>query len=83
MTMIRIVDLSSRMKNGRKPLIELGSRIRHIRLSSGLTQEDLSERAGLSAKYVNEVETGEKNPTYLVLIQIADAIGINTRDLVK
>jgi len=83
MTMISIVDLSDRMKNGRKPLIDLGSRIRHIRLSGGLTLEDLSERAGLSAKYVSEVERGEKNPTYLVLIQIADAIGINTRDLVK
>jgi len=37
--------------------------------------------AGLSAKYVGEVERGEKNPTYLVMIQIADAIGVKIKEL--
>jgi len=73
-------NLVKRVENGRKFLISLGCRIRNCRLSRGWTQEDLSERAGLSAKYIGEVERGEKNPTYLVLIQIADAIGIKPRE---
>ena len=74
-------ELVKRVANGRRFLINLGCRIRHLRLSGGWTQEELSEMAGLSAKYLGEVERGEKNPTYLVLIQIADAIGIKTKDL--
>jgi ribosome-binding protein aMBF1 (putative translation factor) len=73
-------NLVKRVENGRKFLISLGCRIRNCRLSRGWTQEDLSERAGLSAKYIGEVERGEKNPTYLVLVQIADAIGIKPRE---
>ena len=73
-------NLVKRAENGRKFLLSLGCRIRNCRLSRGWTQEDLSERAGLSAKYIGEVERGEKNPTYLVLIQIADAIGIKPRE---
>jgi len=53
-------NLVKRVENGRKFLISLGCRIRNCRLSRGWTQEDLSERAGLSAKYIGEVERGEK-----------------------
>ena len=74
-------ELIKRVADGRRLLINLGSRIRYLRLSGGWTQEELGEMAGLSAKYVGEVERGEKNPTYLVMIQIADAIGVKIKEL--
>lgn len=74
-------ELIKTVADGRRILINLGYRIRHLRLSGGWTQEELAEMAGLSAKYVGEVERGEKNPTYLVMIQIADAIGVKMKDL--
>jgi transcriptional regulator with XRE-family HTH domain len=80
-TCYRDAELVKRAADGRRFLINLGCRIRNLRLSGGWTQEELSEMAGLSAKYIGEVERGEKNPTYLVLIQLADAIGIKTKDL--
>ena len=73
--------MADRIARGRHLLSGLGNRIRHLRITRGMTQEDLSEAARLSAKYIGEVERGEKNPTYLVLIQIAHAMKIHVRDL--
>jgi transcriptional regulator with XRE-family HTH domain len=49
----------------------LGQRIRALRKGAGLTQEQLGERAGISAKYVSNVENGEVNPSISVLNELA------------
>lgn len=62
-------------------LIALGKRVRDRRKAAKLTQEELAERAGLSANYVGEIERGERNPSALALIQIARGLEVPARDL--
>ncbi len=59
----------------------LGKRIRLLRKSKGFTQEDLGEKAGLSYKFVGEIERGEVNISLDSLLNIADALGVTINDL--
>jgi transcriptional regulator with XRE-family HTH domain len=46
-----------------------------------LTQEGLAERAGLSYKFLGEVERGAGNPTLETLQRISDALGVEIVEL--
>lgn len=59
----------------------LGKRIRALRRIKNLTQEDLGEKAGLSYKFVGEIERGEVNPSLDSLVKIATALGVKVGDL--
>lgn len=60
----------------------VGTRVRELRTSQRLTQEQLGERAGLSYKFIGEVERGFANPTIETLAGIARALGVTVVDLV-
>jgi transcriptional regulator with XRE-family HTH domain len=62
-------------------LIALGKRIRALRKEAKLTQEELAERAGLSANYVGEIERGERNPSALALFALARGLQVLPRAL--
>jgi transcriptional regulator with XRE-family HTH domain len=61
----------------------VGNRVRELRTSQHLTQEQLGERAGLSYKFIGEVERGVGNPTIGTLAGLADALGVTVSDLVR
>ena len=42
-----------------------------------MTQECLSEIAGVSAKYLSEVEQGRSNVTVLLLLRVSRALGLD------
>lgn len=44
-------------------LVRVGDRVRNIRKSKGITQEELAERSSLHSTYIGKVERGEKNLT--------------------
>jgi len=48
--------------------------VREIRLSRGLTQRQLAERAGVSAPTVIHIEKGRHGPGLVVARKIADAL---------
>lgn len=48
-----------------------------------MTQEELAERAGLSARYVGAIERGDVAASVTVLGQIAEALGSEPGDLLK
>lgn len=52
----------------------LGQIIRDARKQKGMTQEALSEIAGVSAKYLSEVEQGQSNVTVLLLRRVSRAL---------
>lgn len=53
-----------------------GSRIRSIREAADLSREIVSERAGISANYLGEIERGEKWPTLDMIERIAMALQV-------
>ncbi len=54
----------------------LRTNIKNFRESKNLTQEKLSELAGISADYLSEIERGKKVPSIKRLIQISEALDI-------
>lgn len=58
-----------------------GSLLKRRRLESGLTQEEIAERADLHWTYVSEIERGLKQPTVSVLLSLAEALGTTGHQL--
>jgi transcriptional regulator with XRE-family HTH domain len=58
-----------------------GKTIRKIRKEQGLTLEDLAFKAGISYNSLNTIETGKLNPTLATICAIAEALGLEVRDL--
>jgi transcriptional regulator with XRE-family HTH domain len=55
---------------------KLGARIRELRLSAGITQEQLGEKASLNYKFIGELERGRVNVSLDSLVKIASALGV-------
>jgi len=60
---------------------KIGETIRHLRKSQGFTQEQLGEKAGISYKFIGEVERGSINPSLDSLIGISQALNVNVKEL--
>jgi transcriptional regulator with XRE-family HTH domain len=59
----------------------IGGKIRDLRLAQNLTQEAVAEKAGVSYKFLGEVERGTANPSLLTLDRICQALGVDIDDL--
>ena len=60
---------------------KLGVKIKQLRKSQKLTQEQLGEKAGISYKFIGEVERGAVNPSLDSLVSIASALRVNVKEL--
>lgn len=57
-------------------LAALGEALRTVRLRVGVSQERLAEMAGTDLTQVGGIERGTRNPTFLTLVRLADALGV-------
>lgn len=60
---------------------QFGAVVRRKRLALGLSQEALSEKAGLHRTYVGLLERGLRMPSILVAQKVAEALGTTTGSL--
>lgn len=60
-----------------------GRRIFDARTHAGLTQEQLAERCGLHVTYVSGLERARRNPTLIVIVAIARALGVKPAALLE
>jgi len=58
-----------------------GERVRQLRKARGWSQEELGEHAGKHWTYIGGIERGERNPTLLVIADLAKAFGVPMREL--
>jgi DNA-binding XRE family transcriptional regulator len=58
-----------------------GERLRDFRTDSGLTQQELAERAGVNRVTIARYETGRQTPRYASLEALADALGCPVEQL--
>ena len=59
----------------------VGNKVRTIRKASGLTQEQMAEKAGITEGYLGTIERGEKWARPEVLEQLAKALKVAPGDL--
>jgi len=64
-------------------LQKFGLRIKELRSTKGITQEDLAELSGLSRQYVGDVERGNRNISLVNIEKIATALEITLSELLK
>ena len=55
----------------------VGRDVRRHRRAAGLTQEELAHRAGLDRTYLSDIERGVRNPTVLLLRDLAVVFGVH------
>ncbi|PYE30437.1 helix-turn-helix protein [Rhizobium sp. PP-F2F-G38] len=55
--------------------------LRRIRHEMNLTQEELADLAGLSARHIGAIERADKSATVTVLGQISSALGVEPAEL--
>lgn len=54
----------------------LGRVVHRQRIQLGISQEDLADQVRLDRTYVSGIERGIRNPTLLVLLRLAQALGV-------
>jgi transcriptional regulator with XRE-family HTH domain len=60
---------------------QFGAVVRRKRLAAGLSQETLSQNAGLHRTYVGLLERGLRMPSILVAKMVAEALGTTMAEL--
>jgi transcriptional regulator with XRE-family HTH domain len=57
--------------------------LRRLRHAKHMTQEQLAETAGLSARYVGRIECANASASVTVLGRIAEALGVEAAELIR
>ena len=60
--------------------MKIGERIRNLRQSSSLTQEELAERAGLTKGFISQIERDLTSISLDSLVQLLEALDENISD---
>lgn len=61
----------------------LGRAVKAVRVSRGLTQEQVSAASGLHPTYISDIERGARNPSWEAITRLADGIGITVEEIAR
>ncbi len=59
--------------------VKMGERISTVRVLRGYSREELAERAGISSKFLYEIENGKKGFSALILYDICQALDVTSK----
>jgi transcriptional regulator with XRE-family HTH domain len=59
----------------------LAVKVKQLRKSAGITQEDLAFKAGIDRTYASQIERAVANPSLGIICQIADALNCKPEEL--
>jgi transcriptional regulator with XRE-family HTH domain len=72
------------MERSNEPLVAaFASALRDARGRAGLTQEDLAERADVSARFISLLETGKRQPSLSALAAVSRGLGVSISTLMS
>lgn len=60
--------------------MDIGERIKQLRISKDLTQEELANRCELSKGFISQIERNLNSPSLETLIDILECLGTNLKD---
>jgi ribosome-binding protein aMBF1 (putative translation factor) len=79
---VRPLALKDESSQGLQKWIDyIGIRIKQARESAGLTQTELSTKAGLPQSHISRLENGQHSPSFATLEKIAKALNISISQL--
>ena len=61
--------------------MEIGKELKRIRVSQGMTLEELSNKCGYSKALISRVETGSVSPSLTSLMKMVSSLGLKLHDL--
>jgi transcriptional regulator with XRE-family HTH domain len=70
------------MATSHSPQCALGLAVKARRHELGLTQEQLANDSGLHQRWISNVETGRRNPSYTNVRRLAAALGLAASELI-
>lgn len=62
--------------------VALGLAVRDLRGRAGMSQEELGFRSGMHRTYVGGIERGERNPSWMNIVRLAQALTVAPSELV-
>lgn len=63
--------------------VRFGRRVREARRRKGWSQERLAEECGLHRTYVGGIERGERNPSLVNIVRLAETLGVSPGTLLS
>jgi transcriptional regulator with XRE-family HTH domain len=63
--------------------VALGLAVRDLRRAVGISQEELGYRSGMHRTYVGGIERGERNPSWMNIVKLAQALAVKPYELVR
>jgi transcriptional regulator with XRE-family HTH domain len=64
-------------------VVYVGDNVRELRTLNALTQEELAERAGITATALSRIERNEAEPRPSTLRKLAAALDVKPRELIR
>jgi len=61
-------------------LVQLGLKVKSIRVSKGFTQTELANIIGKDHPSINRLEKGKINPSYIFLLEVAEGLGVSINE---
>ncbi|HET7053570.1 MAG TPA: helix-turn-helix transcriptional regulator [Solirubrobacterales bacterium] len=71
------------MRRSSKPQPALGTAIRELRGKTGMTQEAVAQRAGITVAHLSGIERGHANPSWAAVMAIADALDVSIVEIAR
>ena len=62
-------------------LKSFGMRVKELRVSRKLTQEQVAEKCGISSKYVSRIEMGHHFPSFDILVKLSAVMKVEMSDM--
>ena len=59
----------------------VSAKIKELRKSAGMTQEQLSEKSKIPQSHISRLEKGEHSPTAKTIRRLAEAMGIDAKEI--
>jgi transcriptional regulator with XRE-family HTH domain len=71
------------MRRSNNPQPALGAAIRELRSKTGMTQEAVAQKAGITVAHLSGIERGHANPSWAAVMAIADALDVSIVDVAR
>lgn len=63
--------------------MDIGNKLRDLRMQKGLTQEELADRAELSKGFISQMERNQTSPSIATLLDVLQCLGTNVSDFFR